>query len=56
MKPDNSNREPSFENEIMGLEAEVHRVIALTATSDVSRADLIGRLRRLKQKAGILAE
>jgi hypothetical protein len=49
-----SMSQPAFEEEIARLEAELTRVVALTTTSDADRADLTDRLRRLKQKAGML--
>lgn len=37
--------------EIVSLEAEMGRVVALATTSDISRADLVKRLLRLKKMA-----
>jgi hypothetical protein len=45
----------ALEQEIMNLEAEVERVAALSITTDISRADLVDRLLRVKQKAGIVS-
>lgn len=45
--------QPALEEEINRLEAELTRVVALSATSDAERADLADRLRRLKKKAGM---
>ena len=53
MAPAKSENQPAFEEEITRLEAELTRVVALSATSDAERADLTDRLRRLKQKAGM---
>ena len=48
--------QPALEEEIANLEAEVHRVVALSTTTDISRADLVERLLRLKKKAGIMLD
>lgn len=48
-----SKRQPTLEEEIAHLEAEMTRVVALSGTSDSDRADLADRLRRLKKKARI---
>ena len=49
--PPKSTPEPSLDEEIHRLEAEMTRVAALTATSDAERADLAARLQRLKKLA-----
>ena len=49
-----SKRQPTVEEEIANLEAEMTRVVALSNTSDTERTDLADRLRRLKNKARIL--
>lgn len=46
-----SNDQPALEEDIASLEAEVGRVVALPATSDAKRVDLLSRMRRLKEKA-----
>lgn len=53
MAPAKSTSQPAIEEEIARLEAELTRVVALSATSDADRTDLTDRLRRLKKKAGI---
>jgi hypothetical protein len=51
VSPAQSKEQPALEEEIATLEVELARVIALTATSDASRVDLLLRLHRLKAKA-----
>ena len=53
MAPAKSKDQLALEGEIASLEAEVGRVLALATTSDTNRVDLLDRLRRLKEKAGI---
>jgi len=48
-----SKRQPTLDEEIANLEAEMTRVVALSGTSDSERADLADRLRRLKKMARI---
>ena len=49
-------QDPAIEEEIARLETEVAAVVALPDTSQTDRASLVDRLRRLKEKAGILSQ
>jgi hypothetical protein len=48
-----SQPEPTLNEEIERLEAEIARVVALPMRSDAECADLAARLRRLKEMAGM---
>jgi hypothetical protein len=54
MLPAKSMGQPTVEEEIASLEAEMTRVIALSTTSNDERVHLADRLRRLKKKARLL--
>ena len=51
MAPAESKSSTALDEELLRLEAELARVVALSTTSDAQRADLTERLRRLKKKA-----
>ena len=51
MAPAESKSPTALAEELISLEAELARVVALSTTSDAQRADLTERLRRLKKKA-----
>jgi hypothetical protein len=53
LMPPNPPPEPTLNEEIQRLEAEITRVAALSITSDAERVDLAARLQRLKKLAGM---
>ena len=53
MVPARSKSQPAFEAEILILETEMTRVVALSTTSNTDRANLADWLQRLKTKAGM---